>query len=173
LRKMIAYGLFFLGVLLLGVAAFYAWHTSQSPVTASAVAADGDVPATVAGFALSQKQTGANAIGSIQQLQGSAFALTSGIVAGYGQNSALLWVAETGSESTATERVAAMEKTYGAGNQPFTPVGVYQFSGRDVYMLDGQGQSHFYFRSASKVVWLSVATAQAEQALKELLAFYP
>jgi hypothetical protein len=168
LRKSIPYVLFLLGVVLLGAAVFYVWHTAPAPTGAGA-----EVPLTISGFSLTQKQTGAAALASVKQLHVSDFPAVAAVTASYGQQSATLWVVEADSEGQALELATSMEQSIANGGTPFTPVGVFQFSGRDVYMLDGLGQSHFYFKSGKNIIWLAVNAAAAEQALKELLAFYP
>lgn len=171
MKKIISYVLFFLGVLLVVGAGYYAWHTS-SPQPAAVLTA-GDVPASIAGLPLSQTQTGAEALSSIKQLHGLDFPLVSGTVAQYGQNSATLWLAETSSDAQALDLITQMEAKIGQGGLPFTPMGVFQFKNRNVYMLNGATQTNFYIQSGKKVFWLAILPEQAEQAMKELLAYYP
>jgi len=170
LKKIIAYVLFFVGVLLLAGAGLYAWHTlgPQPGVTAGV-----EAPATVAGFSLVRTQTGDAAIAAIRQLQGVDYPLSSGIVAEYGQKSATLWLAETGSDAQALELIRNLEGSLAQAGA-FTPMGVFQFQNRDVYVLNGaDGLTNFYAQSGRKVFWLAIAPEEAELAMKELLAFYP
>ncbi|MCX6064511.1 MAG: hypothetical protein NT121_01975 [Chloroflexi bacterium] len=170
MKKILPYVLFVIGFMLVAGAGFYAWHTSQPQNTGSAGA---NVPQAMAGYPLSQSLTGAEALASIKQLHGVDFPLASGLVAEYGQKNATLWLAETSSDAQAAELVKSMEARIAQGGTTFTPMSVVQFSGHDVYMLDNQGEFNFYFQSGAKVIWLAIDTAKAEQAMKELLAFYP
>ncbi|MEI7847168.1 MAG: hypothetical protein WCK35_15320 [Chloroflexota bacterium] len=170
MKKFLPYLLLFVGVILLSGALFFAWHLRLSPGT---VKAEVDVPRSVAGFGLVQTQTGAEGIASLKQLHGVDFPLVSGIMAEYGQKSATLWVAETESDAQALELIQKMTAKIDAGGSPFSPMGVFQFQSRDVYLLNGTGQMHFYVQSGRKVFWMAIASEQAEQAMKELLAFYP
>src|SRR3990172_85166 len=56
---------------------------------------------------------------------------------------------------------------------PFSPVGERQDGTRIVYELDGMGQKHFYFQSGKMIVWLAVNPERAEEALTQVLKFYP
>ena len=42
-----------------------------------------------------------------------------------------------------------------------------------IFELDGLGQRHYYFRSGLLVIWIAVNNDLAEDALSELLMFYP
>jgi len=158
-------------VLILG-AGLFAWYGSaQQAVVPVAIGAD--VPQTLAGLALSTTQSGAAAIANIKQLHGADVPLVGGIVAMYGDTSATLWVAEAGSEADALQLVQSMDASINKGGSPFTSKGVFQFRNRDVYMLEGAGTSEFFMQSGKKVLWVSTAPEQSEQAMKEMLDFYP
>lgn len=154
------------GMLLLGLAGYAYWHVVHFANTL-------DVPSRLAGMDLTQKQVGTAALDSIHQLHTMDFPLVTGIVAGYGDNGTTLWLAETTSESSAIDQVGQMEANINAGGTPFTFEGIFQFSGRDVTMLSSAGQSHFFLRSGRAVIWVSIPPNLAEQAVQELLAYYP
>jgi hypothetical protein len=170
MKKYISYMIFTLGLLMVFAATFYALHTSRSQE--SALTGD-DIPQVIAGIKLTRVSRGQEAIASIQDLHQADFPVVAGVVAEYGQKNATLWLAETGSDTQAVNMLQSMESKIAEGGSPFTPMGVFQFQNRDVYMLDGLGQTNFYARSGSKVFWLAIFPQQAEQAVKELLAFYP
>ncbi len=86
---------------------------------------------------------------------------------------ATVWVSGTPINLLAAELLKAMRNRIAEGNSPFTPVAERQDGGRTVYELDGMGQKHFYFQSSTLVIWLAADSEIAEQALKEMLAFYP
>jgi len=65
------------------------------------------------------------------------------------------------------------EKITSSTGLPFTPAGERQIDGRTIYLLEGMGQQHFYFQSGNLVVWMAVDPPLADQALTEILAFYP
>jgi hypothetical protein len=167
MRKYLPYGLFVVGLFLLAGAAWYGWHTlSAAPA--------GAVPQTLAGLALAEQTAGAEAIAQIQNLHLGDFALEDGAVAMYGSEQAVVWVATTASDSAAAAMVTDMEQSIAQGNNPtFTPVGVYNFGGRPLFQVDGLNQWNFYFQSGAKVVWLSADQDIAEQAVTELMQFYP
>ena len=69
--------------------------------------------------------------------------------------------------------ISDMKMAIEKAESPFTPVGVRNISERTVHELTGMGQQHFYFQSASLVIWLAADEPIAETALAEALDFYP
>ena len=165
MKKSLPYLLFAIGILLIVSAGFLAWGTSN-------LNSSSDLPPSVAGLELSKNLDGQAALASISQLHGLDLSLASGVVAEYGQSEARLWLTEVESEAAAIDLIKKMENKIAAGNSPYTPMGVYKFQNRDVYLLSGMGQTHFYAQSGRKIFWLSIAPEKAEQALKDLLSFY-
>lgn len=132
------------------------------------------LPGHVAGYTLARHAFGQAAIDEITQMHGKAFSLTSGAVGIYGaQGQATLWVSGTGLPFIAGRLVEAMRERIAEGRSPFTPLGGRQEDGRTVYELEGHGQKHFYWQSGRLVVWLAADFELAEQALAEMLDFYP
>jgi hypothetical protein len=64
-----------------------------------------------------------------------------------------------------TARIAANES-------PFTPLGDVTIDDTQVYLLEGQGQMHFYFQAGKLLVWLAADEWLAPQALEDSLQFY-
>jgi len=159
-----------LGLILLIGAAWYGWHIGSA--TGAPAVAD-VVPAALAGSTRTELTTGAEAVAQIQSLHLSDLVLVDGIIAVYGSQQAVVWVAETDSISMAAALLASMETNIAQGGTQFTAASVLNFGGRDVYEVEGLGQLHFYFQSSEKVIWLSADQGVAEQALIELMKFYP
>lgn len=156
------------GFLLVAAVAFLLLHGSLR------AAAPIDVPPAVAGYALSEQTGGAEAIAEIQNLHLGDFAMQDASVAVYGAQNVIIWTAEAGSEANAQSLMIAMDNAIiNATDIPFSMMGMYIFSGRQVRSLDGLGQLHFYFQSGSKVVWVSSDFGAAEIALQDAMAFYP
>lgn len=144
------------------------------PVPAAGLAdVGGAAPKTLAGFPMSSSQVGAAALDNIQQLHAANIPLVSGVLAVYGTKSATLWVAETGSDAEALKLVQSMEDKIAQGGSGFTTKGVFQFRKRDIYMMETATTSEFFMQSGKKVLWVSILPEQAEQAMKEMLDFYP
>jgi len=129
------------------------------------------VPRSLAGKSLIAQKSGAVALAEIESLHGKGFALIDGMVVRY--DDAMVWVAKTKDEAAAkammdtmTRRIAAAQ--IAEGRSPFTPTGTRQVNGRTVWTLMGMDQSHFYWQTSSKVVWLAISPALAEQGLREL-----
>ena len=111
------------------------------------------------------------ALAEIESLHGKGFEMTDGTVVRYGD--AMVWVAKAKDEAAAQAMVDTMTRRIAAariveGRSPFTPTGTRPINGRTVWTLTGMGQSHFYWQTSSKVVWLAISPALAEQGLREL-----
>jgi hypothetical protein len=168
MRKYLPYILLVVGVVLIGATI---WYSQQS--APSAPVEDADAPQSLAGFPLVDYLTGAEAVTEIQSMHMGDFQIGQAIVSSYGTGNILLWVADAGSPGASTSLLDQMAAVIGDGGTPFAPTGIYEFSSRQVYGMEGGGQLHFFFQSGQKVVWLSAEPTAAEQALIELMAFYP
>lgn len=168
MRKYLPYILLVIGIALVG---FTIWYSRQSPRQLPIESAD--APQSLAGFALADFLTGAEAVTEIQSMHMGEFQIGQAIVSSYGAGNVLLWVADAGSPEASTSLLDQMAAVIGQGGTPFNPTGIYEFSSRQVYGMDGGGQLHFFFQSGQKVVWLSADPTAAEQALIEAMAYYP
>lgn len=169
LKRFLPYILLAAGLVIIAVVAFLLLQGSLGAVSSAGA------PSQLAGFALTEQTSGAAAITEIRNLHlVGNFEMQDAHVAVYGAQNMVLWIADAGAESTAQSQLVAMDDAIiNAANSPFTMIGMYVFSGRQVRSLDGLGQLHFYFQSGSKVVWVSSDPGFAEQALQEALNFYP
>ncbi len=162
--------LILLGILLL-LGSLAAWWISRAIDRPAAAT----LPETIAGLPRVETSYGPQAVEVVTQLHGQDFPLSSGAYGMYGDHTgmAMLWVAGAPARPMASRMVTEMEQAIAEGESPFTPVGTREINGRVVYELTGMGQKHYYFRSASLVVWLAADDAIAETALAEALSFYP
>ena len=162
--------LILLGILLLmsGLIAWWFMQAIAHPVAAA-------LPETVAGLSQAEVSYGLEAVEVVAQLHGKDFPLVSGAYGMYGDHNgmAMLWVTGAPARFMASRMVTEMEQSVAESESPFTPVGRREVNGRIIYELTGMGQQHFYFRSASLVIWLAADDPIAETALAEALNFYP
>ncbi len=159
-----------IGVLLI-IGSFAYWQFMQAIEKPTAAT----LPETIAGLEQSDASFGPEAVDVVTQLHGKSFPLSSGAYGMYGNhdNMAMLWVAGVPAKAMASKMVDEMEQAILKGDSPFTPTGTRKVNGRTIYELAGMGQKHFYFRSASLVVWLAADDSIADPALTEILNFYP
>ncbi len=128
----------------------------------------GSLPQQLAGQALPTQMNGAEALAEIESLHGKGFALTGGTVAHYGQ--ATVWLAQAQDEPAAQAMAEAMTRRIADGGSPFTPTGTRHVGGHTILTLTGMGQSHFYWQSGTRVIWLAIPPAQADLGLRELVS---
>jgi hypothetical protein len=115
------------------------------------------LPERIAGLSRVEARYGSEAVEVVTQLHDKNFPLSSGAYGMYGDHNgmAMLWVTGTPAQPMASRMVAEMEQAIAENESPFTPVGTREVNGRTIYELTGMGQRHFYFRSASLVIWLA------------------
>ena len=131
-----------------------------------------DLPNQLAGLRLTNSKSGDPAISAFTDLHGKSFPVTAGAVGIYGNREITLWVASTTSNSLARELTDAMQKRIAEGNSPFTPIKEINDRNRNVYVLEGMGQQHYYFQSKNLVIWLAADPALADEALQQILEVY-
>lgn len=167
--RLFAFGLITFGflVLALGIVVYFTLGTSQNPDTPL-------IPDKLIELPLTRLVTGQEALLEINQLHGKAFPLTAGAVGKYGRkDEAIIWVAEAADEAAAKEILLAMRDRIAEGNSPFTPTSELQTGNRNIYMLDGLGQKHFYFQSRNLIVWTAADNPLYERVKAQVLGFYP
>jgi hypothetical protein len=167
--RLFAFGLITAGflVVVLGIVVYFSSGTGKNPDTPL-------IPHELVALPLARLNTGQEALFEINQLHGRTFPLTAGAVGRYGmEDEATIWVAETADEAAAKEILLAMRDRISEGNSPFTPTSELQTGNRNIYMLDGLGQKHFYFQSRNLIVWAAADTPLYERVVAQVLSFYP
>ncbi len=148
------------------ILAALAWQIARDwPVVVTSVT--WRMPKSLAGKSLIAQKSGAVALAEIESLHGKGFEMTDGTVVHYGD--ATVWVAKAKDEAAAKSMMATMTRRIAEGRSPFTSMGTRQVNGRMVWTLTGMGQSHFYWQTSDKVVWLAISPALTEQGLRELM----
>jgi len=132
------------------------------------------LPEQLAGLFRYSVITGSQALDEISFMHGKEFELISGARGTYGQRGEItVWVSRASSENAANELVEEMTNKIGEGNSPFLPIGEDLLGERIIHRLEGKGQVHFYFQSGNLVIWFGVDSELADQALGQVLDFYP
>jgi hypothetical protein len=132
------------------------------------------LPEQLAGLFRYSMVTGPQALDEISFMHGMVFELISGARGTYGQRGEItVWVSSVSSEKAANELVEEMTEKIAEGNSPFLPTGEDLLGGRTIHILEGMGQDHFYFQSGNLVIWFGVDSELADQALGQVLDFYP
>lgn len=132
------------------------------------------IPKLLAGLGLSEVHHGPDAVKEITRLHNKDLGVVTGVMGVYGSNNQItVWVARFSTSKTADQMVTAMREKIAPGKFPFSPTGSVQANGRTIYTLEGMGQKNFYFQSKELVIWLAANPNVAEQALPDVLNFYP
>ena len=148
------------------ILAALAWQLARDwPVVATS--GTWRMPKNLAGKSLIAQKSGAVALAEIESLHGKGFDLTDGTVVRYGD--AMVWVTKAKDEAAAIAMVDTMTRHITESRSPFTPTGTRQVNGHMVWTLTGMGQSHFYWQTSNRVIWLAISPALAEQGLRELM----
>ncbi len=156
-----------LALILAGVGYWRFGEVTQNPAAAP-------LPEQVANLSLTSESTGRAAVQEVTRMHGQGFALVSAAVGNYGaEHQVTLWVSGAPISSMAASLITAMRDKIAEGRSPFTSLGERADRKRVVYELEGMGQRHYYFQSGALVVWMAADPAVAEQALSEILKFYP
>lgn len=131
------------------------------------------LPNQLAGVSLTNSTFGASALSEFSRMHNENISLQSGAMGVYGQdNQATIWAAQADSISTAEQLLVSMQSKIAQENSPFQPLGQQQVNGVMVEKLTGMNQTHFYFQSGKKIIWIAANENIASQALQEVIDFY-
>jgi hypothetical protein len=132
------------------------------------------LPEQITNLPLAGKTTGQQAVWELTRLHQKGFPLASAAVGTYGgEHQVMLWVSGAPITPLAGRMLVSMRDKLAEGRSPFTPTGERVDGNRLIYELEGMGQLHFYFQSGKLLVWMAANPELAEQALAEILKFYP
>jgi hypothetical protein len=65
--------------------------------------------------------------------------------------------------------IVAMAEKIAQGNSPFTNLRQIPSGGRTIYAVEGQGQTHYFYYTTNKTVWLAAPPGKEEAFLKDSL----
>jgi hypothetical protein len=131
------------------------------------------LPDELGGYTLDSNLHGPEAVKRIVFSHLGEFVIVDGAVGEYGGGVITVWMAEAGSEKEADQLVLDMTNRIPEVESPFTSMGQLNRQGRVIYLLEGQGQVHFYFQSQKLVIWAAAYPELGEKVLNQLLNFYP
>lgn len=163
-----ALALVILGLLVIAGAFVYRLDEEVSEPSAA------PIPGSLAGVELTSAKFGAEALAEVNQLHGRSFTLTSGGVGMYGGDGQItLWVTGAPARFLATRLLEQMRREIAGADTPFDLIGEREILGRKIYELEGMGKRHYTFQSHRLVIWLAADPSLADQALRDVLEFYP
>ncbi|MBE0409720.1 MAG: hypothetical protein IBX69_08310 [Anaerolineales bacterium] len=169
LKRSFALGLILIGIILFlgGIIYILIHQRAANPTSAP-------LPTQVANLDLVNRSFGRQAMAEVIHLHNQEFLLTSASVGRYGhEHSITIWTTGAPLRIVANRLVIEMRDRIDKTDTPFNPIGERRHGNRVIYELTGLGQKHFYFQSANLIVWMAADEQLADQALVELLEFYP
>lgn len=168
-KQSLAVALAGLGVIIIIFGLGYAYYIQSLKQISSA-----PLPNQLVALPLSERIDGRSALTELSWMHNQGFSLSKGAVGTYGvENEIILYVGGTPLKFMAGRLLIAMRDKIAETNSPFTPLAELEINRRKVYELQGMGQLHYYFRSDDLIVWLAADETQAEEALRQVLDFYP
>lgn len=137
-------------VLVLVGAVLWSWMANTSATISP--------PHSLGALTLKSQVVGPEAVAQVSELHGKKIPLQDAFVARYAgaQGALTAWVSLSASESESEDLLQKMLEGIRGGNRMFTGLTQEQLKGRAVYRVYGQGQSHYFFRSGVRVVWIQV-----------------
>jgi hypothetical protein len=169
MRKIFPLALIVAGLFLISATIGY-WRFDEAIKYPSAA----PLPEQVTDLPLAGKSTGQQAVWELTRLHQKGFPLASAAVGMYGtEHQVTLWVSGAPIRSLAGRMLATMRDKIGEGRSPFTSLGELKDGNRLIYELEGMGQRHYYFQSGKLLIWMAASPELADQALAEVLKFYP
>lgn len=167
-KKWMALVLIGVGIFLVVIGLGYTFYIQKENSKSSLL------PNEMVGFPLRGEVTGSSAFTELSWMHGQDFQLKQAAVGTYGnEDQVIIYVAGTDTRSLAGQLISAMRDKIAAVDSPFEPIAEREINQRMVYELDGMGQRHFYFKSDQLIIWLAVDEGIAEDALRQVLRFYP
>jgi len=168
-KGLIACGLIFIGItfVAIGITCALILQRVADPAPAP-------LPHKLASLPLISQSSGFLAVTEVAQLHNQTFLLTSASVGRYGDKESItIWTTGAPFKFLASQMLVDMREKINAVVTPFTPTGERIDGKRTVYQLQGMGQKHFYFQSGKLIVWMAADQQLAEQAINQILEFYP
>lgn len=118
---------------------------------------NGDAPAALGAYRLSQIVTGPAAVSQMTQLHGKGVGVVGGYIAHYEgpSGSVVAYVGETSSENDAATLLEQMEQSIGTANQYFTNLKSVTVDGVKLFSVRSGPESHYFWTTGKKVIWLA------------------
>lgn len=131
------------------------------------------VPAALAGISLAATARGQAALAEVSRLHGKRIEAADAVVARY-QDGTTLWVSVSATAPEASRLLWRMNRRMANGTNVFSAPRPQEIGGRTVFVTEGMGQTHYYYQSGNRVLWLTVARGtHAPTAIETLLTLYP
>ncbi len=114
---------------------------------------------------------GQDAAAMIARLHGKEVAPAESYIGHYGSGPAhgMLYVSRFQSEDAAELVLTDMATRIGPGSSGFGHHNTFTIDGKEIHLVLGQGQVHFFFAKGAYLSWLGIAPGMERTALAELL----
>ncbi|MFQ6673486.1 MAG: hypothetical protein ACE5GH_01720, partial [Fidelibacterota bacterium] len=121
------------------------------------------LPQAIHGMSLERQLTGAEAKARIGRLHGKEVAPVASYVGHYGAgpDHAMLYLSKFASEMKAQDMLRKMSESIGEGSSGFGHHTKFAVKNRDIHLVLGQGQVHYFFPRGKYLYWLAINTGMA------------
>lgn len=129
------------------------------------------VPQKIHGMELIREISGKAAAGMIARLHGKDVAPAESRIGHYGAEPphATLYISRFESEEQAQSLLVDMSLRIGEGSSGFGHHEHFDVKAKEIHLVLGQGQSHYFYAEGAHVFWLGIDPRMARAGLAELL----
>jgi hypothetical protein len=120
---------------------------------------------------------GDEAMNQVDRMHGLGIAMRDAYIAEYslGSEKATVWVGIARDAAAATELLDRMVVTIADGNPVFSNLRKRDFSGQEVFQVDGPGGHHYFYASnmsSALVVWLTIDADDSASIMAQAIEFF-
>jgi hypothetical protein len=129
------------------------------------------LPESIHGLALVESHSGSDAAAILVEMHGAEVVPPENFIGHYGTEDmgAVLYVSRFETEAAADSFFVSMATRIGPGSSGYGHHSSFDAADKQVHMVFGHGQVHYFYADAEDLVWLAVDARLARTALAELL----
>lgn len=146
---------------------------TSNPPSGQSASRELRVPQALAGTPILTSVRGPAALAEVNRLHGTTIAGDDALIARY-QDGTTLWISASPSALDASRLLWRMNRRMAGGTELFDAPRTQEWRGRTVFVTEGLGQTHYYYQSGTRVLWVSVPPGpHTGAAIEALLDLYP
>ena len=153
------------GILIVGLALSPADNDGESSESDGYI-----IKENIAGFQLTEKITGEEALAQINHLHGQSIDIEAGYILHYETESeiAIVWISKSKVKEDAERLFHEMNDIMG-GSQMYSNHTEIEVNGEKIQYVFGMNMDNYYYFVEDRVIWIALTTDQGEQFLEEAI----